>query len=367
MKIGIIGVGFVGSAIKNGLENNGYTDIFMYDPKKFPNSNLLDVVCTDLVFVCVPTPMSGSGEIDISILESVINDLSVVNYVGIVVIKSTVIPTKVKYLIDKYKNLKFVTDPEFLTERTANSDFMNNNWVILGGNVCYMSDLIKLYNDIKPGCNISILSCEGAMMVKYMTNVLFATKVTLMNEFFDLWSKLKDGGLEGEWGDIVNAFKTDFRVGTEHLQVPGHDGYYGFGGKCFPKDLRALIYLAKEMDSGNMLMNSAWEENKRYRKNKNWLTIDGATTESYIESNEYILWYIKMDRFKEYEAAAKCRQFSDWVSKYNPFGKRNVVIIPSDENKLCIFNGDMSELSADNINLIKNKIKEIGVIINLDK
>jgi UDPglucose 6-dehydrogenase len=117
------------------------------------------------------------------------------------------------------------------------------------------------------------------MMAKYMTNVFFATKVSLMNEFYQLYEKFGNG----DWEDVVKAFSTDFRVGKTHLKVPGPDGDKGWGGKCYQKDINALVSIAKECNTVNNVMSAAIETNKAVRTNKNWLNIEGATTKAYKE------------------------------------------------------------------------------------
>lgn len=279
--IGIIGLGFVGDAIKHGLEHYGYKNFRIYDPYKIPESKVEDISITKLCFICVPTPMSKGGEMDKTALVDVLDNLSKINYEGIVVIKSTVIPTVIKEIVEVYPHLKIISNPEFLTERRARQDFIDTTYIILGGDQKNCILLRKIYKTMFPEAKIVIVSAEAAMMAKYMTNTFFATKISLMNEFYHLWGAL---GFS-DWKDVIKAFRIDTRVNANHTQVPGPDGDTGFGGKCFGKDLNALNSLAKKMDVPNYVMSGAWEDNKFFRHKKDWLEIEGAVTQDYIEEN----------------------------------------------------------------------------------
>lgn len=283
MKIGIIGLGFVGDAMKYGCENFGFNDIVVYDPIKLPGSKIDDLIDTDISFVCVPTPMGAGGKIDDSIVCNVIESLNNIRYKGIISIKSTLVPTSVNKIIELFRYLKITTNPEFLTERSARQDFVNSKWVVVGGKREYTSVLKEFYEKMFKSAKIVEVTAEAAMMAKYMTNTWFAVKVSLMNEFYDLWSKMSECGIKGSWDEVVGAFSSDDRVGPTHLQVPGPDGDYGFGGKCFPKDLNAIKSLSVAFDAVHNVMNAAWDDNKKFRKNKDWLNIDGAVSESYKE------------------------------------------------------------------------------------
>lgn len=282
--IGIIGLGFVGDALKNGFEHFGINGVAVHDPKM--GSSISDVIDSSVVFICVPTPMKNGGYIDDSIVNSVLNELDDANYDGIIVIKSTLLPTSVRKFINKYQKLRIATNPEFLTERRAREDFINTEWIILGGDSKDTDELKKLYQFVYRSSPHNIayseITAESAMMVKYMTNVWFSVKVTLMNEYFELWnSLLNNNKVTGNWDDLVNAFSLDKRVGKTHLQVPGPDGLKGFGGKCFSKDLNAFIGMCDDIGSNSSLMKTAWNDNLTYREDYDWLRIDGAISESY--------------------------------------------------------------------------------------
>lgn len=280
MIIGIAGHGFVGDALEYGIKCLAKENqTIIYDPYKY-KTTLDDLTKCNLIFICVPTPMDVGGKIDCSIIKDVCRELSMFNYKGVVVIKSTVTPVHVREIRNKFTNLRIATNPEFLTERKARIDMLHSEWVVIGAGSKDCEELIYLSKSMWPQAEISVVSPEAAMMVKYMTNIWFATKVSLMNEFYKLYKEIGND----DWKDVVKAFSTDIRVGFTHLDVPGPDGDFGWGGKCFQKDINALIEVAKEYDTIHNVMDAAIETNKIVRTNKNWLNIDSATTKAYKEA-----------------------------------------------------------------------------------
>ena len=108
MNIGIIGLGVVGTAIKFGFERLGH-DIFYHDVVK--DTSITDILDTEVCYICVPTPESEDGSCNISIVESVLDELIEHDYKGIACIKSTVVPGTTERLQEKFKSLAIV--PEF--------------------------------------------------------------------------------------------------------------------------------------------------------------------------------------------------------------------------------------------------------------
>ena len=128
MNIGIVGVGVVGGAVKFGFERLGH-DVSAHDITL--GTTIKDVLDTEVCYICVPTPSNEDGSCDISIVESVLDELVEHNYQGIACIKSTVIPGTTERLQKKFKSLAFV--PEFLRERCAIHDFINAHEVCVIG------------------------------------------------------------------------------------------------------------------------------------------------------------------------------------------------------------------------------------------
>ena len=256
-KIGIIGKGFVGSAVQHGFSPNVGCDaeVRVYDKDPSRSLHPIDetINSSDFVFVSVPTPSNKDGSADLTILESALRDISdiITNEETIILIRSTIIPGTTRNLQLKFNNLKLVFNPEFLTERSANFDFINQSRAIFGGekaNTHKVADLFRW----RFGSSLSILETnfESAELIKYMANTFFATKISFLNDM-----KLLSDKSNANWEDVIEGFVRDGRIGHSHLIVPGHDGRYGFGGVCFPKDIQAIIpSCASNLNNSNWLV-----------------------------------------------------------------------------------------------------------------
>lgn len=275
--IGIIGFGFVGKAIQHGFAQTTDFRIFDVNPLESVNTFEETVNESDFIFVCVPTPTDfETGEQDISIVDSVVDRcapfLSGTNKV--LVIKTTAIPGTTQRYIDKYPDMRIVFNPEFLTERTFRMDFLNQSRIILGGKAEDTKLVEELYLSRFPSTPIFHTSATGGELVKYFCNCLFATKIAFLNEMYQYCEAL---GLD--YNQIIAMVLADGRIANSHCDVPGHDGQLGFGGKCFPKDLNALIDLGKKIGVDAKLMKAAWEKNLEVRKDQDWYRIKGAVSE----------------------------------------------------------------------------------------
>ena len=170
--------------------------------------------------------------------------------------------------------MNFVFNPEFLTERKARLDFINTSRIVLGSNNPLANDTVeKLYRIRFPYTRIIKTDFATAQLIKYMANCFFATKVSFMNEMYQVCK-----AIDGDWDTAVEGFITDGRIGNSHIDVPGHDGDFGFGGKCFPKDLNAMIKKAESLGVTPNVMKGAWEKNKEVRKDLDWYDIPGAVS-----------------------------------------------------------------------------------------
>jgi len=277
MKIGIIGNGFVGSAIVHGFVLHT-DDILIYD--KDPNrsiSTLKEMLEeAKIIFLSLPTPMNKDGKCDLSIIEGVlksIDDLGIDYRDNIFVLKSTIVPGTSQELSEKFPQMAFVFNPEFLTERRAKLDFINTSRIVLGGNILYTTEVEKLYRLRFPYTKIIKTDFETAELIKYMANCFFSTKISFMNEMKQICD-----AAGANWDQAIEGFITDGRIGNSHIDVPGHDGSPGFGGKCFPKDINAMIVKAKELGVDPAVMEAAWKKNIEVRENHDWLKIEGAVS-----------------------------------------------------------------------------------------
>jgi UDPglucose 6-dehydrogenase len=270
MEIGIIGQGFVGNAIYQKFKN--YYDIKTFDIKGIMHctSNKQDTMSCGIVFVCLPTPMNKNGSCHTDIVEKAVADISDLNKDNIVVIKSTVPPGTVAKWNKKYNNIDIIFNPEFLTEANAISDFENQTRIILGGPRKSTTKLKTIYSKVFPKATIVKTDSTYAEMVKYVTNSFLATKVSFANEMYEICNKL-----DVDYDKIIEYATYDKRLGKSHWSVPGPDGDLGYGGHCFPKDVKALIEVANENDIFPLMLIAADEKNEQIRKNKDWELMKG--------------------------------------------------------------------------------------------
>ena len=270
--IGIIGQGFVGSAVREGMKN--HFDVICYDkdPQKFSNvESIFDVVeSTDMTFLCVPTPMMRSGECDLGILGSALNDIAAcvksLNKDGyIVVIKSTIPPGTTEKFNQIFTQLDIVFNPEFLTEANAVEDYKNQNRIIVGGERPGSTKVKQIFAKAFPKVPIIKTSSTIAEMIKYVTNTFLATKVSFANEMYGICQ-----GLGIDYDKVIEYARYDDRLGNSHWSVPGPDGDFGYGGHCFPKDIAALRFIAEDLMVDTTMLSSTIQKNAKVRTDLDW-------------------------------------------------------------------------------------------------
>ena len=189
INIGIIGFGFVGSSVAYGFSaQTGFDQakLRIFDKNPSKSTHTLDEVLgeSDFIFLSVPTPSNIDGSINLSILESVIDEINTHGTKDgcVVLVRSTVIPGTTRRFQEKYKNVTLVFNPEFLTERSAKFDFINQARFILGGTPEYTNKVAKLFSTRFGSSTPTIqTNFETAEFIKYMNNCYFATKVSFMN------------------------------------------------------------------------------------------------------------------------------------------------------------------------------------------
>jgi len=281
--VGVIGNGFVGQAIGFGFVPVLPVHIYDIDPLRSMNTLEETVNGSDVVFVSVPTPMNKDGSISLSIVRSVLNNISRVSTRNdnVVVIKSTVIPGTTEAFSEEFKNLNLVFNPEFLTERHAKYDFLNQARIVLGGLPENTEKVAKLYRLRFKHCNIMEMDYNTAEFVKYFNNVFFSVKVAFANEMKLICQKARVN-----WSDALAGFAADGRVGDSHLNVPGPDGRLGFGGSCFPKDINAFISFADDCGVNANVVKAAWQTNLEVRPERDWENLIGRAVVKEIDKEE---------------------------------------------------------------------------------
>jgi UDPglucose 6-dehydrogenase len=254
--IGVIGHGFVGSAVSNAFDG-----VMISDPKYGAGTSIEEIVeaCPDAIFVCVPTPQGSSGRVDGSIIRSVLDQIPD----GILtIVKSTITPD---HLPIAKKGL--VLNPEFLTQSNAKQEFLHPAFHVFGGSAEDTKSAEQIY--ASHGCKVR--SCPvihtdivTASFVKYSINCFLAAKVIFMNELKSLY--IAAGG--SDWDHLSGIISQDPRIGRSHMMVPGPDGQAGFGGACFPKDTSAFIKFAQDHGINLSVLEAAVLKNQQIRESE---------------------------------------------------------------------------------------------------
>ena len=268
MKLGIVGHGFVGSAVNQGFTKN--VKKYIVDPKYYSANTIESLIQfkPNATFVAVPTPQLETGECNTDILQEVLQKLN--QYKGhlvdwdednfktatsnsnifqykkhLVIVKSTVPAYKLQAIQEECVELRIVYNPEFLTEKNHVEDFRNPPMQIFGGVNADTDEVEELYkkHSVCKSCPTYKTDMVTASMVKYCINSFLATKVTFMNEMYDVLKTAKGC----DWNTFTKIIQSDSRLGKTHMKVPGNDGMRGYSGSCFPKDTAALAWFAREI------------------------------------------------------------------------------------------------------------------------
>src|SRR3990167_956714 len=234
-KIAIAGSGgMVGGALLKW-----FPQAIQYDPPKELDGDLNKA---DIVFICVPTPYDDG--FDLTAVQSVIRNLNQFQYLEgekIVVIKSTVLPGTTQDFQDQYPQHIFLFNPEFLTEASADQDFQYPDRQIIGYTEQSFTVAADILSILPLAPHMRMVPSKEAEMIKYGNNTWFAAKVIFANQIYDLCKKM-----DIDYDTVKSGMAMDKRMtGTSHLEI-FHKGSRGFGGKCLPKDLSALLWWAEK-------------------------------------------------------------------------------------------------------------------------
>ena len=256
MNIGVIGEGMVGGAVVYGMQKLGHV-VRVYDPYTRIDSSIKDVVETDIVFVCVPTPSMSDGFCDITIVVQTLLLLAEAAYSGIVVLKSTVAPGTTVMLQQRYPLMTIAFVPEFLRERMALSDFVEQHDLLVVG-----TDNPEAYNQIVVAHGhfprqVTAMSPTEAEFVKYFNNCYNATLVSIANAMYEV---CRAAG--ADYNTVKSAFVKRDHVVDRYLDV--NEACRGFGGKCLPKDMRAMDALARKLNTQVEFFKMMLHENSKY-------------------------------------------------------------------------------------------------------
>ncbi|GHU50853.1 hypothetical protein FACS1894200_10590 [Spirochaetia bacterium] len=227
INVGIVGCGFVGGALKRWIEehNSGNITLLISDPPKGFND---DMKAADVIFISIHIPTEDDGTQDLTLLRQIIGDLPDKP----IFIRTTILPgTSDKLSAEFNKKICFL--PEFLTERTAYQDFCSQPMIFTGE--------IELLKKIFTGKKYIEMTSLEAELTKYAHNVFGALKVTYFNGIFDICEKMNANYRKIQEGIVLSGY-----INFPHTQVPGPDGRFGYGGKCFPKDVNALTKMCED-------------------------------------------------------------------------------------------------------------------------
>ena len=271
--IGIIGQGFVGNAVYQKFKK--YYEVHTYDIDTGKANSTKDwVISQPYIFLCLPTPMNKDGSCNTDIIEKELQNIDLIadnhETVKTIVVKSTIPPGTTQRWNEKYDSLNIIFNPEFLTEANAVSDYENQDRIILGGPRPGSTELKRLFSKVFPNARIIKTNSTYAEMVKYTTNAFLSTKVSFANEIYQICD-----AVGADYDKVMEYAVLDKRLGTSHWQVPGHDGDFGFGGHCFPKDLSALLHITEKFDTKNNVLKATQKTNDEVRKNRDWEKMKG--------------------------------------------------------------------------------------------
>lgn len=269
--IGIIGLGFVGGAIKHSFEKHFNILSFDLDIMKsnINSIKLLSKRCK-FIFISLPTPMNSDGSCNITSIDNTLNEINIHSDKNILIIKSSIPPGTTKIFSETYKNIDIVFSPEFLTERNANQDFESQDKIILGGYPEVTTQVKNIFREVFTLASFYEVDFNTAEMIKFTINCFLAAKVSIFNELYQICKKL-----DIDYDKMLSLSLLDERIGKSHTSVPGWDNHLGFGGSCFPANINIMIARAQELGVDTKILKACWEKNLEVRPEKDWEMLKG--------------------------------------------------------------------------------------------
>ncbi len=274
MKIGVVGLGYVGLVTAGVLSFQGYdvigidideNKINLLKNKRLPiyEPGLSEIIFSDkskiyftnsyedlrdreIIFIAVPTP-SVNNEIDLSYVVNASKSISSLNKNCTIVIRSTVVPGTAKKVMG-LTNLNVISNPEFMREGNAVYDTLHPDRIVVGGkNAEIVANIWRFTNS--PAI---ITTNENAELIKYASNSFLATKISFINEIANLCEKIPGCDIE----IVAKGMGLDPRIGDKFLKAG-----LGFGGSCFPKDTKAIASFAESLKVELKIVKDAIEVN----------------------------------------------------------------------------------------------------------
>jgi UDPglucose 6-dehydrogenase len=262
--ISVIGLGMVGGTVYKYYLSKGYT-VKGWSPSHQLNT-MADVNESDYIFICVPTPFDWkTKKYDLSILEETLQKIN--GRDKKVIIKSTVPPTTTIKLQEKYNHLLLFFNPEFLSEATAQTDFINPDRQVVGYTPKSYYKALEVLHILPLSPHDVLMTSTEAEIIKYVNNFHGALMVIFSNFIYDVCNKtnsnferVKKTAMASKW--------VGSPMGRMYWDVL-HGGFRGYGGKCFPKDINNLIKWCKENKIDAEILLATQKANVRILKSQN--------------------------------------------------------------------------------------------------
>jgi len=279
VKIGVVGMGYVGTVTATVLADQGYevvgvdrdkwkvrllskgvSPIYEPDLGNLIRKNLgrlrfvtdyNELKGCDVIFITVSTPSKPSGEIDLSNIFNAVKSLISIGYDGIIAIKSTVIPGTARK-VEEMTRLPVVSNPEFLREGNAIYDTLHPDRIVIGSRDINAGDVVeKIWSFTK--APVIRTTNENAELIKYAANAFLALKISFINEIANLCEKIPGCDVKV----VAKGIGLDKRIAPYFLKAG-----LGFGGSCLPKDTLAITYFARNLGEPLTIIERAINVNK---------------------------------------------------------------------------------------------------------
>ena len=265
MRISVVGLGFVGKAIYDVFKELG-CDTYGYDiVLEISKNSFEECLQSNIIFLALPTPYNSSTKsFELSYIKETLQQLRNSNYKGVVVLKSTLVPGSTLSLIEEFKSLTIIHNPEFLKAKSAKTDFRNQSQIILGYESQHKKsvEVVKsFYQHYFPNTKISLCKTQESESIKIFLNSFYAVKIQYFNELYLTCQKV---GMD--FSSITQMMINNNRVNPSDTNVPGPDGKLSYGGYCYPKDTNALNEFMKKNNIPNEVLNACIQERNNMRE-----------------------------------------------------------------------------------------------------
>lgn len=255
MRIGVVGCGCVGSALKFAFEKLGHT-VYPHDLKL--GTKLKDVLNSEITFICVPTPSNPDGSCDTSIVKTVVKELMEFQYGGVIAIKSTVTPGTTSELIKRHNNPRICFVPEFLRERCALTDMIENNKLLaVGTNEILVYEIVEKSHGKYPKTHV-MLTPTQAELLKNFHNALAGLRIIFANEMYEVCKAMNE-----QYTPMKEALLVSSEM--EDIYLDCNENMRGYGGTCLPKDIKSMRHLVETLGVDAKLFETIDERNKRLK------------------------------------------------------------------------------------------------------